>query len=325
MSRSKERIIWILYAAFLVFLFLLSSTNLIIKEQEHEVYRLSVIVEDERDDNYINFRKGMDLAASEHNADVSFITLYEKDHARQQMDMMLREQQDDAGALIVSPVDVKAVLEAVGTDQIQIPVVFLNAEQAGGQIAASITTDYEAMGKLLAEQVAARHGNETPVYLFGEPQRNSMATRFETGIRTELEARGYEVTAYGRQDDRSYRRAIEELVYPGCDNAVIIALEPESLSETAAILSDSSVYASYVEGLYGRGTNLSILNDLDRGLIRGVCVTDDFAAGYQSVEIAVELIRHQGSVRKLAEQAFYYIEKEDLRLPEYEKMLYPIE
>lgn len=325
MSKGKERIIWILYAAFLVLLFLLSSTNLIIKEQEHPVYQLSVIVEDERDDNYINFRKGMDLAASECNADVSFITLYEKDHAQQQMDLMLREQQDGAGALIVSPVDVKAVSEAVDSDQLQIPVVFLNTEQAGGQIAASITTDYEAMGRLLAGQVADRHGKETPVYLFGEPYRSPMAARFEAGIRTELEAGGYQVTVYGRQDDRSYRQAIEELVYPGCKNAVIIALDPGSLSETAEILSDSSVYASYVEGLYGRGTNLSILNDLDRGVIRGICVTDDFAAGYQSVETAVELIRHQGSVRKPVEQAFYYIEKEDLRLPEYEKMLYPIE
>ena len=57
MSNRKERIFWILYGMVLVLLFLLSSTDLIIKEKETQVYAISVIVEDTVDDNYVNFRK----------------------------------------------------------------------------------------------------------------------------------------------------------------------------------------------------------------------------------------------------------------------------
>ena len=62
-----------------------------------------MIIEDVRSDNYSNFRKGMDLAAAELNADVQLITLYEKLDVKEQMDLMDREQQDGTDALIVIP------------------------------------------------------------------------------------------------------------------------------------------------------------------------------------------------------------------------------
>ena len=66
------------------------------------------------------------------------------------------------------------------------------------------------------------------------------------------------------------------------------------------------------------------MNYLDRGVIDGLCVTDDFSTGYLSVKRAVEILANQ----KLTEETIldsYYIERNDLRSPEFEKMLYPIE
>lgn len=325
MINKKEKTVWILYALLLVLLFLLSSTDLIIKEQENEIYRLSVIIEDSRDDNYVNFRKGMDQAALELNADVSFITLYEKDNVQQQLELIEREQQDGAGALVISPVDENIISAALARSQISVPLLLLNTDLTGGHIAAAITPDYRAMGVKLAQEVMRNHARTIPVYLFGEPERNVIAQKFEAGILSELKSQGYAVTVVERKEENDYRRAIEELVYPGCKNVVIIALDSTSLVDTASILADSSVYASYVEGLYGRGTNLSVLNYLDRDQVRGICVTDDFAAGYLSVKKAVDLMRNQGDRQRQIIQECYYIEKDDLRRPEYEKMLYPIE
>ena len=81
------------------------STDLLIKEPDKEIYQIAVIIEDIRDDNYSNFRKGMDQAAVELNADVRFITLYEKQDADQQMEFINREQQDGTNALIIAPAD----------------------------------------------------------------------------------------------------------------------------------------------------------------------------------------------------------------------------
>lgn len=86
---------------------------------------------------------------------------------------------------------------------------------------------------------------------------------------------------------------MEELVYPKSAQAVIIALDAETLLETAQILADSSVYPEHVSGLYGRGTATPLLNYLDRGVISGLSVTDDFSTGYLSVRRAVEILSNQ--------------------------------
>lgn len=325
MVNKKEKMIWILYAAFLVVLFLASSTDLIIKEQKTEVYQLSVIIEDSRDDDYTNFRKGMDQAAMELNADVSFITLYEPDNLKQQIELMVREQQEGAGAMVVSPVDESALVEAVSQCKIDVPLVFVNAEKLGRRIKASISPDYVQMGKQLAEAIAGYHDKNVPVYLFGEKDRDRITKLFESGVRSGLETTGYQVTLFEKKQEGEYRRTMEQLIYPGCKRGVIVALDQTALVETAEVLAGSSIYASYVEGLYGRGTSQTILNDLDRGLIKGICVTDDFAAGYRSVKTVVELMMNQEVEDEAILQESYYIEKADLRRPKFEKMLYPIE
>ncbi|MDD3251018.1 MAG: substrate-binding domain-containing protein [Lachnospiraceae bacterium] len=324
MITRKEKILWVFYAAVLVFLYLLSSTDLIIKEQKSEVYPLSVIVEDVRDENYVNFRKGMDRAAMELNADVSFITLYEANDADQQLEMILREQQDGARALVLAPVDEAMIEEELAQKRITVPLVLVNGELPVDRISAVITTDFYAMGQQLAAQVIRKHTPEIPVYLFSENHDNVVTRRFHDGIMAELNEAGYQTAWFQSREEDTFRKTIEELVYPEPRTAVIIALDQNSLARTAAILADSSVYFSHIQGLYGRGTTPSILTALDRNLVTGICVTDDFSAGYLSVKRAVEAIGNQ-IIQEQTVLESYYIEKEDLRRPQYEKMLYPIE
>ena len=103
--KKKELVLWGILCVGLILLYLLSSTDWIIKEKEVEVYPVSLIISDTSDDDYVNFRKGVDQAAVEYNVDVSFITLYEKDNLAQQMELVRREAADGAGAVILEPVD----------------------------------------------------------------------------------------------------------------------------------------------------------------------------------------------------------------------------
>lgn len=324
MKTKREKLLWAVYACALVLLFLLSSTDLIIKEREIEVYPVSVIIEDSKDDYYVNFKKGMDQAAMELNADVSFITLYEPWNLSQQQDMIVREQQDGAKALVVVPVEEKALSDMLADNRLNGPLVFYKTGLSGEKVSATVSTDYYAMGQKLAGQVIAGHPKEMPVYLFGSRSKDEVSQQVEDGIRSVLDEAGIHTVTYHNQGDDMFRRTIEELVYPGSQNVVIVALDPESLTETAAILADSSVYASYVSGLYGRGTTIPILNYLDRGVISGICVTDEFGAGYLAVKKAVEAATGSG-IQEHVVLGSHYITKEDIRRPEYEKMLYPVE
>lgn len=324
MITRREKLLWICYAAVLVLLFLLSSTDLIIKERKTEVYPLSVIIEDTSDENYVNFRKGMDRAAIELNADVSFITLYEENNQQQQLEMMAREQQDGAKAMIVIPVDGENLEEAISQMRPAVPLVLVNSDISSEKAAASVTVDYFEMGEKLAKQVVKRHGSHASIYLFGGMQENTVTRQFEEGIRSVLLDAGSQIVRIEKQDGDTFKRAMEEHGNLKNENMVVIALNQTSLAETASLLSEDSQYEARVAGLYGRGTTIPILNYLDRGVISGICVTDDFSAGYLSVKRAVEAVtRRVEEERTLLES--YYIEKADLRRTQYEKMLYPIE
>lgn len=324
MTRQKEKILWILFAGVLTMLFLLSSTDLIIKERDKEIYSISLIIEDARDDNYVNFRKGVDRAAIEMHADVSFISLYTAGNSRQQLDLILREQQDGAQALIVSPVRESEISAALADGRINKPVVLLGSELTDSRIAAALTPDYHGMGGRLAAEIMGGHRDESPVYLFSGETVSEVTGKFRDGLCAALEQGGYHYEYYQKQADGGYLERLEEAIGAGQDEIVLVALDPETLTETAQMLSEHRIHAAYVAGVYGRGNTITILNYLDKEIITGVCAVDSFSSGYLSVKMAIDAIASQdfhGPVRLDS----YYITKTDLKNPEYEKKLYPIE
>ncbi len=325
MITKREKLLWIFYGIALLVLFLLSSTNLIIKEKEPEIYSFSVIVEDTTDEYYVNFRKGVERAAIELNADVSFITLYEADNQEQQTELMLREQQDGSRGLIVSPVEQETVVRLLSEKRIVIPLVFINSEASlvGEGVSTRIAFDYHTMGKQLAEQVLTEQGRGATVYLLGQKSPDMVSRQFMDGICSVLDTGLCRLIACQGAQEGEVADTVKKLSEGRREGVVIIALDPGILTEAAQFLSDHDEDRASV-ALYGRGTTVRILNYLDKEIIEGLCITDDFSAGYLSVKKAVEL-----SDSKFTAQAEFlksdYIKKEDLRDENYEKLLYPIE
>ncbi len=105
---------------------------------------------------------------------------------------------------------------------------------------------------------------------------------------------------------------------------MLIAPNPESLLRAAQFLVEDEQSKEKVKGLYGRGSTVPLLNYLDKGIIQGLCVTDDFSAGYLSVKTAVELAENR-PVEEMGYLESYDIGREDLRNEKYEKILFPIE
>ncbi len=319
MIGRSGKVMIVLYIVCLVVLFLMCSTDLIIREPERQIYQIAVIIEDVRSDNYSNFRKGMDLAAAELNADVQLITLYEKLDVKEQMDLMDREQQDGTDALIVVPVEE----EQVSAKQMTIPVILMRAGVAEAAGAGNVIVDYEKMGEQLAREILKEQPADVPVYVLTDPAGQSDMDRlFLKGSDAVFQEAGRSVQRIVRGEEERFYTMLEQ---PGAEakKVVILAENQDILTEAAGVVAGSEAVADAVGGLYGRGTTMAILNYLDRGVITGICVTDEFSVGYYSVREAVRALEGAGSVPTVMES--YYIEKEDLRNPAFEKMLFPIE
>ena len=319
MIGRSGKVMIVLYIVCLVVLFLMCSTDLIIREPERQIYQIAVIIEDVRSDNYGNFRKGMDLAAAELNADVQLITLYEKLDVKEQMDLMDREQQDGTDALIVVPVEE----EQVSAKQMTIPVILMRAGVAEAAGAGNVIVDHEKMGELLAREILKEQPADVPVYVLTDPAGQSDMDRlFLKGSDAVFQEAGRSVQRILRGEEERFYTMLEQ---PGAEaqKVVILAENQDILTEAAGVVAGSEAVADAVGGLYGRGTTMAILNYLDRGVITGICVTDEFSVGYYSVREAVRALEGAGSVPTVMES--YYIDKKDLRDPAFEKMLFPIE
>ncbi len=319
MIGRSGKVMIVLYIVCLVVLFLMCSTDLIIREPERQIYQIAVIIEDVRSDNYSNFRKGMDLAAAELNADVRLITLYEKLDVKEQMDLMDREQQDGTDALIVVPVEE----EQVSARQMTIPVILMRAGVAEAAGAGNVIVDHEKMGEQLAREILKEQPADVPVYVLTDPAGQSDMDRlFLKGSDAVFQEAGRSVQRILRGEEERFYTMLEQ---PGAEaqKVVILAENQDILTEAAGVVAGSEAVADAVGGLYGRGTTMAILNYLDRGVITGICVTDEFSVGYYSVREAVRALEGAGSVPTVMES--YYIDKKDLRDPAFEKMLFPIE
>ncbi|MBS6646467.1 MAG: substrate-binding domain-containing protein [Clostridiaceae bacterium] len=332
---KQEKVIWSLLAAILIILFLLSSTDLIIKEKKTEIYPVSVIVGDTTDDYYANFRKGVDKAAAEYNVDVNFITLYEKGDVKEQMELLKREISDGTKAVVMDPIKPLECAEALNGMALNSPLIIMGNLFPNDKVRGGISGDYQESGKMLGEAIVKENKADVPVFVFTEGLDYGYNREIYNSLFHVLSEAGFQTYLYEKDKQGSgnagispnegmLRRAIEETVSLGRGKAVIAALDVESLDLAADIVKESQIYSKYISGLYGIGSTTKLLNRMDQGIIRGLVVSNQFDAGYLSIVTAVEAIKKDRKREQIVLES-YYIEKEDLQESRFEKILYPIE
>ena len=106
-----------------------------------------------------------------------------------------------------------------------------------------------------------------------------------------LEEHGFLIRLVQKADEDTYRRVIEETVYPESSRILLVAMDPEALHDAADIISGSSVYREHVEALYGCGQYGCHFKPPDEGVIDGLITYNQFDEGYLGIERAVEAIQ----------------------------------
>ena len=321
---NKEKILWCIFGGVLVLLFLLSSTDLIIAEKKKEVHLVSVIVADSNDEYFIKFRKGMDNAAEKLQADVNFITLYHGNDVEEQMEMIQREVKDGADAIILDPVNEDDVLRELDSIAFNCPVILLGETAGNSSVAVSIHEDRDAVGKMLAEHVTEAESADDQVWLFTEGLKYSGNREIYEAIREVLEMNGFTYRLIEKTDENRFVREIGNLTAKKASPVTIVAMDTVSLHEVADLVDGREELDGKISGIYGVGSTIGILRQMEKGIVDGVVVNNRYDEGYSSVYYAVEAIQGDTTETEIVLESFY-IDRESLRDPQYEKLLYPIE
>ena len=308
---KRERLLWALFAGILVFLYLLSSTDLIIKEKKTEVYTVSVIISDTSDEMYGSFKKGVEQAAAEYNVDIRFITLYEKGDSAQQMEFLRREIDDGTGAVILEPANPRECMALLDAFPPASPVIVTGSLLHSERAAACVGVDASLAGRRLGEAVCRDSIPGLPVLVLAEDMDYGNVQELYDGLMSAMDGQNHETRLYETLNGEHMEEAVGALAEQG-ERAAVVALDPSSTREAARLLEEDPDYRKAVPWLYGTGATPVLLNYLDQGTIRGLLTSNAFDNGYLCVEQAVGAIRRQTVETEIALDS-YYIENEALR------------
>ena len=156
--------------------------------------------------------------------------------AGQQMELMEREEQDGADALVVVPADEGQV----AGKQMTIPVILLRSGLTQGAVTGNIIIDYEKMGGQLAKEMLKDIPEDASVFLLVDREKQSRADiLFLKGAGTVFTGKGRSIEMIAKNGDDGGKVPLESLSKRTEKKAVVLAQNQEILTEAAGVLANS--------------------------------------------------------------------------------------
>ena len=321
--KTDKIYIWIPWFLSIVLLFILSQTNLILKESTPQVYQVSLILDVEDESKYINLKKGVDAAANKYLSLINLITL---NNINQKTLIESEEENGADGIIVLAKNDLKINL-------IKSPVVVLKSKDtdvfdtakigsANPSINISkrtINIDYTDMIERLYTAFEEKYDGSSPVYVFVN-DLNLAGVSKETDF---LKSKHSSNIILVEGDEKEFRTAIEDLVHSK-KSAFIFSLDKKSTENICKILGGSSVYKEHIHGFYCIGATTFFLNKLNDGTIDAITTVNEYDEGYLAVEMLMEDLKNTAYMSNI-DMENMLIDKESLEDEDIVKQLFPID
>ena len=314
--------IWTAWFLSIVLLFILSQTDLILKENSPKVYQVSLILDSEDESEYANLKKGVDDAAKRYNIDINLLTI---GSAGQKELIESEEDNGTNGIIVLAKDDLRLAMTKV-------PMVVIKSKDAdvfdtkklvgsSGNIVTTkrtINIDYVGMITGLYNKFEKVYDGTSPIYVFYNSTKPA-------GVEPEIEflKSKKEPTVFIEGDEREFRTAIEDLVHSK-KSAYIFSLDKHSSDNLCKILGGSSVYNEHIKGFYCIGATTLFINKLDDGYIDAVCALNEYDEGYLAVEMLMADLKKTGYMSNV-DMKNILLDKESLKDEDIVKQLFPVE
>lgn len=274
---------------------------------------LSVIIREQDSSLWTNTRMGMEQAAGELGAELRFLTLATANDGREQWELLQREIEQGADALVVAPADPAALEKSLGELDRDVPVVTLESPLEGADL--SVVVPNAEMGASLAQAALEDWKGGTVLLLDTAPHCTAVAQRL-AAAKDLLAGAGVETQVETVSVD-SLASRLPELLRQ-LSPAQLMTFEPAATEAVASVKSLEGLSAD----LYGVGATAAVVAALDQGALSAVAAWSDYAAGYLAVDGAAKLAGGERSEMK--PPPFFLIRGEDIYEPDNQKLLFPV-
>ena len=300
-------------------LFLLLAMEPVESRRGTELVEVSVVLRQEDTTLWSTARQGMEQAAADLGAELRLLPLESAGSAREQADLLQREVDGGARAVVLVPADTDVLGGVVEELSAQVPVVTMETDMESWGACAFVGMDNAALGNALGQ--AALNGalrGQTVLLIDSVAGRNGVRQRLETAAAV-LEEAGRTVRVCRAEEGGSLREAVSAAVEREAP-ALVLAFEAGALETAASVLEQMEGTAPL---LYGSGATNTIAYALEQGWITAIAAQNEFAAGYLAVEAAVEAARKVPRT-EVEPMEFSIVRKENMYDPANQKLLFPV-
>lgn len=269
---KKNQIILSIYVFFMLFIFLISTTNLLIDENYKKVYDISIIFDDVDSEKYDKLKMGFEDSTFDLYVDINFVYLDKKWDVEGQKDAILNEADRGVDGIIVLPVDNIELSKFIDESAINIPIISIGEEIESNKINGYVNTDYIEMGNKIASDINYKW-KDKEVVAFIENSRNNV--ELYNSISSEL----YEYDIFSEMvyyNDDGFKYSVDKY---DKNNTVFIALDIDTTKKFV----DEFLSKGENMILYGVGYLNEFLYYLNTGKIESLSLYDEYLAGYISV------------------------------------------
>ena len=291
-----------------------AAYNLLHTGEEKTMPRVSVIVEDSSNERWTAFRLGIDQAAREYGVDVAFIASPEFESAQDQKNLISQEAAGGADALILSLYD--SEMTDIGTNTMKIVFVETDGIRDSSAGSAAVVPSGRKMGEALGEMLLKKSGPAPYVSVLIRNLLRYSEKEMLQGLTETVEGAGGSIRLI--ETDREYMMT----ALTRSKEADAIAVLEDPLLMRAAELSVSEELPG--GRLFGIGCSPSNISYLDRGVISGMIIPNEFTMGYQSLAQLSRCLSNDIPVMKDIEIGFSGVLTEEVHEPENEKLLFPV-
>lgn len=315
--------IFLMVVLLLLSLFVISSTDLFIPRDDNEVYDISVIINDSDGERWTNFRSGMDQAAKEMNANISFVTLYDKNSLEQQIELLKREIDDDADAVLISAADSKKLSETLKNMIIDIPVLAIDSKLDGKQVKSYISPDNFKMGEKVGQEIQMNTREKETVLILKTNMKSSNISERYKGLLSVLNdsSHNYEVLNLNEISEKD--KASKILLSYLSKNSPDIAVALDESTIEALLNTMEQIPAEERMKLYGIGQTNRIVYNLEMENIESIVVSNMFTMGYLGIKNGVDAIM-QKPIKDKIEIEFGVINKDNMYSTKNQRLLFPV-
>lgn len=302
--------------AVLLVLFILSSTDWILKEEKETIYSISVIFDEITDESYGNYIAGVNQVLKERMADISYVSLNRPNDEEGQYELLLREVRNGADALIVFPVNKRYLEERLAENTVNIPIYFVGTSSASEKVDGYLCGDSYQRGKIMAESIIEE---ETAIkaYVFCDMSNMTETEAVFLGLKESFARKDITAVSFRYGGDDFLYEKLQE-IRGKKEDAIIIALDAGTLEKIAGWPGYNNRFS-----IYGIGYSGKVLSYLYDNRIKAINIVNEFGMGYQSLQMVMNSLRQQPGMRNLILESMM-IYPENVYDSNYEKQLFPI-